>query len=56
MLCTGGFDNSTKNPNNPDAGKRVRWGPQSWNEMFMGFATVGEAVEGGARGASDGVK
>jgi hypothetical protein len=53
MLCTGGFDNSAKNPHNPDATKRVRWGPQSWNEMFMGFATVAEEVEGAANGRSD---
>jgi hypothetical protein len=42
LLCTGGFDNSARNPHNPDPAKRVRWGPQSWNEMFMGFATVAE--------------
>ena len=42
MLCTGGFDNSARNPHNPDATVRARWGPQSWNEMFMGFMDVGE--------------
>jgi hypothetical protein len=42
LLCTGGFDNSKQNPNNPDPTTRVRWGPQSWNEMFMGFFTVAE--------------
>ncbi|MDB5321773.1 MAG: Peroxiredoxin [Phycisphaerales bacterium] len=42
LLCTGGFDNSAKNPNNPDSTARVRWGPQSWNEMFMGFMDVAE--------------
>jgi hypothetical protein len=42
MLCTGGHDNSAKNPNNPDPTKPVRWGLQSWDEMFMGFMTVAD--------------
>jgi hypothetical protein len=42
VLCTGGFDNSPQNPNNPDPTKHVEWGPQSWNEMFMGFMTVAD--------------
>ena len=37
LLCTGGFDNSTQNPSNPDPAKRVKWGDQSWDEMFIGF-------------------
>jgi peroxiredoxin len=37
LLCTGGFDNSSQNPSNPDAAKRVKWGDQSWDEMFIGF-------------------
>ncbi|MDB6032885.1 MAG: thiol-disulfide isomerase [Verrucomicrobiales bacterium] len=43
MLCTGGHDNSKKNPNNPDPAKRIKWGLQSWDEMFMGFMTVADA-------------
>jgi hypothetical protein len=42
LVCTGAFDNSARNPNNPDPKARARWGPQSWNEMFMGFADVAE--------------
>jgi hypothetical protein len=42
LLCTGAFDNSPRNPHNPYPAKRVRWGPQSWNEMFMGFMTVAD--------------
>ena len=42
ILCSGGFDNSAKNPNNPDPEKRVTWGPQSFNEMFMGFIDLAE--------------
>jgi hypothetical protein len=52
LVCSGGFDNSTRNPHNPDPAQRVRWGPQSWNEMFMGFFTVAEAVSDGAAGAT----
>ena len=42
MLCTGGHDNSAKNPNNPDPTQPVKWGLQSWDEMFMGFMTVAD--------------
>ena len=45
MLCTGAFDNSATNPHNPDATKRVTWGPQTWNEMFMGFMDVADVPE-----------
>ena len=48
MLCTGAHDNSAKNPNNPDPAKRVKWGLQSWDEMFMGFMTVADAPAGTA--------
>jgi hypothetical protein len=42
ILCTGGFDNSRLNPHNPDPKKRVHWGEQSWDEMFIGFMNVAE--------------
>jgi hypothetical protein len=42
MLCTGAFDNSPANPHNPDPTVRVNWGPQTYNEMFMGFITLTE--------------
>jgi peroxiredoxin/mono/diheme cytochrome c family protein len=35
--CTAYFDNSDKNPNNPDPTKTVRWGDQTWEEMMIGF-------------------
>jgi hypothetical protein len=35
--CTAHFDNSAKNPHNPDPTKEVRWGDQSWDEMMVGF-------------------
>jgi peroxiredoxin len=42
ILCSGGFDNSTRNPHNPDPNKRVHWGEQSFDEMFIGFMNVAE--------------
>jgi peroxiredoxin len=42
ILCTGGFDNSSRNPHNPDPMKRVHWGEQSFDEMFIGFMNVAE--------------
>jgi hypothetical protein len=35
--CTAHYDNSDKNPNNPDPKKSVRWGDQTWEEMMIGF-------------------
>jgi peroxiredoxin len=42
LLCTGGHDNSARNPLNPDPTKRVKYGLQSFEEMFMGFMNVAE--------------
>ncbi|HEY2341969.1 MAG TPA: redoxin domain-containing protein, partial [Chthoniobacteraceae bacterium] len=42
IVCTGAFDNSTKNPSNPDPTKAVHWGPQSWDEMFIGYVGYSE--------------
>ena len=39
------WDNSAQNPANPDPGKTVRWGRQSWHEMLFGtlsFRYLGE--------------
>lgn len=35
--CLAHFDNSTKNKYNPDPGKEVRWGDQTWEEMMIGW-------------------
>jgi hypothetical protein len=37
LLVTGAFDNSAANPANPDPHKRISFGKQSWDEMFIGF-------------------
>ncbi|MBI3208740.1 MAG: cytochrome c [Candidatus Solibacter usitatus] len=38
--CVAHFDNSPNNAHNPDASVEVRWGPQSWEEMMIGFLDV----------------
>ena len=40
VLVTGGYDNSFLNPANPDARKTVRWGDQSFEEMFLGLLNL----------------
>jgi thiol-disulfide isomerase/thioredoxin/mono/diheme cytochrome c family protein len=37
LRATGWFDNSTANPANPDPLKTVRWGPQTTDEMMLGY-------------------
>jgi hypothetical protein len=45
LECAGYFDNSRNNPDNPDPDDAVRFGPQSWEEMMIGFFDV--AVDAG---------
>ncbi len=35
--CIAHYDNSAKNPNNPDPTQAVHWGDQTWEEMFVGY-------------------
>jgi len=35
--CVAHYDNSAKNPNNPDPTKSVFWGDQTWEEMMIGW-------------------
>jgi peroxiredoxin len=37
VRCLAHFDNSDKNPNNPDPTKWVSWGDQTWEEMMIGW-------------------
>jgi peroxiredoxin len=39
IVCTGWFDNSDKNPANPDPTATVRFGEQTWEEMQIGYVT-----------------
>ncbi len=40
IRCVAHFDNSAKNPNNPDPKKAVFWGDQTWEEMMIGWLDV----------------
>ena len=37
IRVTAWYDNSTNNPANPDATRTVRWGPQTYDEMMIGY-------------------
>ena len=47
--CRARFDNSTANPLNPDPTKTVRFGPQSWDEMMIGYFEVATDLKNGLR-------
>ena len=40
LECVAHFDNSAGNKFNPDPGKEVRWGDQTWEEMMIGWYTT----------------
>ena len=37
LVFTAWYDNSAGNPANPDPSKTVRWGPQTFDEMHLGY-------------------
>ena len=37
LECVAHFDNSANNKFNPDPSKEVKWGPQTWEEMMIGW-------------------
>jgi hypothetical protein len=43
--ATGYFDNSANNPFNPDPTATVSWGPQTWDEMMIGWFDVAVDVQ-----------
>lgn len=51
--CTAYYDNSANNPFNPDPTALVRWGPQTWDEMMIGWLDIAVPVarERSLRGA-----
>jgi len=49
LLVRGVFDNSRLNPANPNPSKEVRWGEQSWDEMFIGYVMYTVPRRDGAR-------
>ena len=42
--CEAHFDNSSANPANPDATKTVRWGPQTYEEMMIGYVDFADEL------------
>ena len=49
IRCQGVYDNSATNPHNPDATKRVRFGAQSWDEMFIGYIVYTDSLSAGGK-------
>ncbi|HZS57062.1 MAG TPA: thiol-disulfide isomerase [Bryobacteraceae bacterium] len=47
--CIAHFDNSALNPLNPDPTQIVRFGPQSWDEMMIGYFEVATELKNGLR-------
>jgi peroxiredoxin/mono/diheme cytochrome c family protein len=37
LHCLAHYDNSSKNPNNPDPARKLFWGDQTWEEMMVGW-------------------
>jgi peroxiredoxin len=45
LHCTAVFDNSRENLANPDPTQTVRWGPQTWEEMMIGWHVLAVPVD-----------
>lgn len=45
IRCTATFDNTDDNDANPDSNVTVGWGPQSWDEMMIGFFSTRDPYE-----------
>jgi len=43
IVCTGAYNNSVTNPNNPNPDEDVEWGSQTWEEMFIGYFSYHDA-------------
>jgi hypothetical protein len=46
--CTAVYDNSANNLLNPDPSAAVFWGPQTWDEMMIGWLDVAVPVNSAA--------
>ena len=42
IVCTGAWDNSSQNSENPDPSATVWWGDQTYEEMFIGYFNFAE--------------
>ena len=52
IRATAWYDNSDKNPANPDSTRTVRWGPQTYDEMMIGYVEYhmgGDLLQRGSR-------
>lgn len=47
IQATATFDNSPGNPANPDPNKLIRWGPQTYDEMMLGYVEYYRPRSGG---------
>ncbi len=47
LICRGAFDNSPQNPDNPDPSRAVRFGMQTFDEMFIGYFNYTDAPPSG---------
>ena len=43
LVCRGAHDNSAQNPDNPNPGETVRFGDQTFHEMFIGYFNYTDA-------------
>jgi len=50
------FDNSPNNPFNPDPNKTIFWGPQTWDEMMIGWFDIAVPVKPGDGNQPSGAK
>ncbi len=56
LNCTAHYDNSEQNVANPDPNDTVRWGPQTWHEMMIGFystVSVADDAHAATAGATE---
>jgi hypothetical protein len=44
LQLTGWYDNSKNNPANPDPTRTVKWGPQTFDEMMLGYVEYSAAT------------
>jgi thiol-disulfide isomerase/thioredoxin len=49
LHCLAHFDNSSKNPHNPDPTQNVGWGDQTWEEMMIGWVEYYRDEEKGGK-------
>jgi hypothetical protein len=56
LRCTAYYDNSENNIANPDPSKTITWGPQTWDEMMIGYYAVVTVEDDAHRGKGKNAK